>query len=244
MISVITVSHGHSRDAIRLATSLSRHMTVPFEVILIDNLNEHTNWDQLLLNAGINDFRVIRNNRPRSFSYNNNSGAGVAKFAWLAFLNPDIQLIDTSLPAWLEREPLSAGLFFPRLLNPDGSPQAHAKAKPKILNQIANLVLRFAGINRDSPQGTYWYFGAALLVTHQFFTRIGRFDTNFPLFAEDTELCDRARKMGYAVESIDTVSLIHTLGGQSKGRYLGKAIVSNVYLRLKMLKNTIDSRLS
>ena len=244
MISIVTVSHGHLEDVRHLTRSLVEHMSLPFELVVVDNLNEEYDWEGALVELGIDTVHVIRNNRPRSFSHNNNKGAAEANFPNLVFLNPDIQLIDTSLCEWLKGGHLSDGLFFPCLLNPDGSPQAHSKAKPRLFNQLINTFLRLFGIFRDSPDGTYWYFGAALIVNEDFFCRLGKFDTNFPLFAEDAELCDRARKRGFPVERIDSVQLIHQLGGQSKGKYLLKAIISNVYLRFKMLKNTIDSILT
>ncbi|WP_138380604.1 glycosyltransferase family 2 protein [Luteithermobacter gelatinilyticus] len=237
MISIITVSHGHESDIKKLVFSLSEYMECCFEFILIDNLNSTFDFEGLCQKCGLEKFSIIRNISPMSFSYNNNIGVSLASNETIVLLNPDITLFDTSLSDYLSENIINDGLYYPKLIYPDGSPQIHGKQKPNILDQIVTFFASVFGLKRESPEGSYWYFAAALICNKTFFYKLGGFDLGFPMYAEDAELCDRARALGYPVEEISRVKLMHGLGGESKNKYILKAIYSGLYFHYKSYKN-------
>ncbi|NOH99445.1 galactosyltransferase-related protein [Vibrio sp. 99-70-13A1] len=242
MLSIVTVSHGHNDMVSDLISSLVKFSSPEdFEFILIDNLNSSFFTDELLLSLGVVNFKLVKNIAPFSFSINNNIGVSLASHEHIAIINPDIQLIDNSMFEFFKKEaPLPKGLFYPSLLNPDLTYQVHGKAKPSLINQAKTTIFSLFGAKSESPKGSYWYFGAAILLNKSFFYEIGGFDIRFPMYAEDTELCDRVRKQGNKIELLEDCRLVHGLGGDSKGKYLFKAVISNLYLRYKMYKN-VDS---
>ncbi|ACH65035.1 putative glycosyltransferase [Aliivibrio fischeri MJ11] len=238
MFSVVTVSHGHNEIVCDLITSLVKFGNAEdFEFILIDNLNSSFFNEERLKSLGLIHFKLVKNVIPFSFSINNNVAVSLSSNEHIAILNPDIKLIDCSLFEFFKKRLLPKGLFYPQLLNSDLTFQIHGKAKPNLFNQVKTTIFSLFNVRSESPEGSYWYFGAAILINKSFFYEIGGFDIRFPMYAEDTELCDRVRKRGFQIERLDGCQLVHGLGGDSKGKYLFKAVISNFYLRYKMFKN-------
>ena len=237
MISIVTVSHGHHNDVEKLIASLSQHLNLKYEFILIDNLNSSFDFEGICNQFNIANFKIIKNISPMSFSINNNIGVSLCSYEKVVLLNPDICLIDNSLNKYLEEANIEDGLFYPSLLNLDGSKQVNGKAKPNFYDQVLTFFSSLLSIKRESPEGNYWYFAAAVIFNKKFFYELGGFDIKFPMYAEDTELCDRCHAYKLPVTLLDNVKLQHGLGGDSKSKYILKAVISNLYLRYKMYKN-------
>lgn len=237
MISIVTVSHGHHKDIEKLVASLAQHMTLTYELILIDNLNSFFDFDGLCKSFNISNYKIVNNVSPMSFSINNNMGVSLCVHEKVVLLNPDICLIDSSLSDYLEGKCIDDGLFYPALLNVDGSKQINGKAKPNFYDQVRTFFASILSYKRESPAGNYWYFAAAVIFNKKFFYRLGGFDIKFPMYAEDTELCDRCHAFKAPVMLLENIRLQHGLGGDSKSKYIVKAVISNLYLRFKMFKN-------
>ena len=144
-VSVIVVSHGHEVFVRKLFDSLANYFDGVFEVILIDNLNDGRGFIEWI---GSYDFKVVlvRNIKIYSFSRNNNMGVSISTFERIVLLNPDTWLEDTGLFDWLSVTDLSSNtLYFPRLLNPDGTDQEHCKKKPALVDQLVTFVFSLIG---------------------------------------------------------------------------------------------------
>ena len=239
-VSIIVVSHVHVQQGKKRLKSITKYCDFNKEVILIDNINDGISYEKISEQYGMKNIKVVRNIRPLSFAINNNVGASLASNPSLVFLNPDIELINYSLSSWLSKTKLGEQLYFPKLLNPDLTPQCHGKVKPSFFDQILTFFSSLMRFKRESKAGDYWYFGAAIICEKSFFYKLSGFDTDFPMYAEDTELCDRVRKLGFKLSLVEDIELIHGLGGDSKGKYLGKAVISNIILRYKMFMNYIS----
>ena len=237
MISIVTVSHGHHKDIEKLVSSLSQYMKLSYEFILIDNLNSSFDYEEVCHRFEIPNFKVINNISAMSFSINNNIGVSLCSYEKVVLLNPDICLIANSLNNYLEESCIVDGLFFPSLLNLDGSKQVSGKAKPNIYDQMLTFFASILSYKRESPAGNYWYFAAAVIFNKDFFYKLGGFDIKFPMYAEDTELCDRCHAFKAPVMLLENIKLQHGLGGDSKSKYIFKAVISNLYLRFKMFQN-------
>lgn len=240
MLSVVVVSHGHERFFDALLTSYLRFCDIKSQLIVVDNINDGSFFRERLSSSGV-DYIVSSNIKRRSFSENNNLGVSLAKYDNILILNPDTLFVDRSVFSYIANESLDNGLYFPTLLNPDFTVQSSSRAKPNVLSQSYRFFMKRAFGRDIVANGDYWYFGAAILCKKSFFYHIGGFDENFPMYAEDAELCDRVRKMKYEVKQLEPVKIVHHLGGESKTRYLKKAIISNIYYRYKSLKNSWHS---
>jgi GT2 family glycosyltransferase len=243
VVSFVIVSHGHENDVRNLLCSLNKYITsVPYEVILIDNLNFGEQFQSFCQQSHFKNVNLIKNSNPVSFSKNNNNGVRIAKYNRIILLNPDILVCDSSLNSLLMSwdEYIYDGLFFPSLYNEDGSRQVHSRSMPCFPFQVVDLLLTKLGLGIQKKPGNDWFYAAAVLFNKSDFYNIGGFDENFPMYAEDTEICHRAKRRGFKVELLEEVALIHKLGGEASGKYLKYAILSNFYLRFKVLKNNLD----
>ena len=237
-VSIVIVSHGHEDDVKKLFDSLATFPESMIEVILIDNLNHGILFSEWIWSYSFKT-QFVRNIKPYSFAKNNNIGVSMSSFENILLLNPDTWFEDSSLCDWLGKgEWNSNTLYYPRLFNPDGSNQIHGKKKPNLIDQLITLFFSLIGIKRSSREGSYWYFAAAVFFKRDLFVRIGGFDEMFPLYCEDVEFCDRARKMGVAIDVLQNVKVKHKLHDGSKNKYMKKAIISNIYYRVKSLYNT------
>jgi GT2 family glycosyltransferase len=238
MISIITVSHGHEIYIRKLLDSLEEFMTLEFEIILIDNLSSRGQLVDIVQKYNI-DITLIINVKQYSFSRNNNIGISCAKYTNVMLLNPDTWLVDTALNDFLLGVVLkNKCLYFPRLMNKDGTEQIHCKKKPSIINQFSTLTKIIFGKKASSPKGDYWCMAAALIINKNDFYVLGGFDENFSLYGEDTELCDRARKRGYEIKILKNVEVFHMLHDQSKSKYILRVFLSAIYYRVKSLYNS------
>ncbi len=75
---------------------------------------------------------------------------------------------------------------------------------------------------RPAPEGSSpeadWVSGACLLVRREAFEELGGFDESFFMYAEDTDLCWRARRHGWAVLVEPSAEVTH-VQGVSTGRH-------------------------
>lgn len=133
-------------------------------------------------------------------------------------LNPDTIDHDRVLPV-LARRASRPGLHAPRLLNEDGSVQRSAHPLPGTLGAFLPAALpwlphaireRAEPYRATKPRTVGWAIAACLAAP----THLIRFDERIHLFAEDMELCLRARTYGLRTYLHSDLQLTHT-GGHS-----------------------------
>lgn len=94
-ISIITINYNGLKETCMLVDSLRRHVSVNYELIIVDNgsaINEAE-----LLQLRYPETRCIRSEINRGFSGGNNIGIQAAKGKYLLFLNNDTFVTDDSL---------------------------------------------------------------------------------------------------------------------------------------------------
>lgn len=161
---------------------------------------------------------VIERRDNPGFGAANNLGLQHVTQPVTVLLNPDT--IDTRavLPQ-LARRAAQPGLHAPRLLNADGSVQRSAHPLPGTLGAFlpaalpwlpGELRVRAEPYRSPRPRTVGWAIAAALAAP----THLIRFDERIHLFAEDMDLCLRARNAGLKTYLHTDLPLIHT-GGHS-----------------------------
>ncbi len=118
------------------------------------------------------------------------------------------------------------------LHNPDGSDQPSIGKFYTPLNATLFLLgLQRFGIIDKNPTAISqvdWVKGALFMIRKEIFEKLGGFDDNIFMYAEDMELCFRAKKAGYKVSFYPEVNIIHEEQGSSNRTF---AIV-NIYKSL------------
>jgi GT2 family glycosyltransferase len=141
-------------------------------------------------------------------------------------LNPDIVVHDGALAELARRAyEQPRALHAPRLLNPDGSVQRSAHPLPGTIGAFLPAVIhppllprpireRVEPFRARSSRTVGWAIAACFAATTRTLKQLGPFDPAIHLFAEDMDLCLRARKAGLPTILHPDLQLTHT-GGHS-----------------------------
>lgn len=230
--TVIIVSY-RTRDltlaAIRSAIATTRRHAL--EVIVADNASDDGSADAVEEAFGTR-VRLLRLDRNIGFGPANNAAATHARGRWILLLNPDTVVLDDAIDTLLDAadaEP-ERGVFGGRTLFADGRLNpTNAWREPSPIS----MLLRGTGLSALFPSSPslnpetmpHWdrstsrdvdiVSGCYLLIHAELWRRLGGFDERFALYAEEFDLCRRARHLGARPRIIAGSSIIH-LGGRSE----------------------------
>ena len=164
-----------------------------FEVIVINN-----DFKKIKLADKFTfPLKIIENRNNDGFGKSNNHGAKIARGKFLFFLNPDTQLVDTSLDkalAYLEKNP-SVGILGPKIIDAQRkTPQPWTSGKKTTLLNIIFRNTFNKSWNKSFPVEVAWVSGTALLIDKKYFNQLSGFDEKFFMYFEDQDLCLRFKK--------------------------------------------------
>jgi N-acetylglucosaminyl-diphospho-decaprenol L-rhamnosyltransferase len=177
---VSVVSHLHGALLRPLLEDLARCETRGMRVVLTLNVPE-----DLPFEPGAFPFplQVLRNAAPRGFGTNHNAAFKEASAEHFAVLNPDLRLpqdpFGVLLPALADP---AVGAVAPRIVDPDGRPEDHARAFPTPLTILAKLggsKPRLQGDPSGSPFRADWIAGMFMLFRSDAFAAVGGFDESY-----------------------------------------------------------------
>jgi N-acetylglucosaminyl-diphospho-decaprenol L-rhamnosyltransferase len=190
--------------------------------------------------------RVIANARNRGFGAAVNQAASMLDADCILILNPDVQLIgglDRLAAACMEHG-VAAGV----LEDETGKPQRGFSVRR--LPTAPMLALEALGVNRawagnpinrryrcldhslDIAGPVEQAAGAFLMIRRDVFQRLGGFDESFwPVWFEDVDLAQRARRIGYPIWFVPDARARH-IGAHSVSRLAGKWRVLYWYVSL------------
>lgn len=228
MVSIIVPVYNewsYTADCLASILAFTNQDETPYEIILADDCSTDET-----INASNHFKNLIISRTPKNlgFSGNCNLGASKARGKYLLFLNNDTQVQPhwlSSLTSVYEKYPETL-ITGSKLIYADGS-----------LQEAGGIVWENAGganygRNDDTPsKPEYCYIkpcdyisGAALMVTHEFWEKVGGFDKLFePAYYEDTDLCMQARDNGGQVVLQPASQVVH-FEGKSHGTDTGSGI--------------------
>ncbi len=231
LASVIVVSF-RSADRIEgcLRSILEQELPGGFEVIVADNASDDGSAD--LVAACFPDVRLIRNSENAGFAAANNAAFAQAKGELIFLVNPDSELEPDALrnaATYLDAHP-ECGILGGLLLDDDGERAPSARRFPTLLRKV----LMLSGIaerhaeskllggadyrwhDHRVPLEVDWVPGAFTALRRRVIEQIGFFDERFYLYYEETDLCRRARRFGWAVHFIPDAVVRHSGGASSR----------------------------
>lgn len=250
-LSIIVVSFNTRELTEACLQSIFREVhkrTITTEVIVIDNAS--TDGSLELLQQHFPGVKLLAQTSNVGFAAANNLGVAHARGRYVLFLNSDTEVHEGALEE-LYTQAVAAGASIAscKLVNPDGSIQPQGGFLPT-LTRVAWWMLflddvppfswmvrpyhmeRTTFFENDRTLG--WLGGTALLFEKASFLRLKGFDENVFMYAEDVELCLRARMQGLRVYYFSKPSIMHVghgSGSTMKAR-LGE-IAGLVYLYAK-----------
>jgi len=228
-VSIIIVNW-NSVDFLRecLASIVAKTHDISYEVIVIDNASY--DGSQEMLRKEFPQVLYIQSNENLGFSKANNIAFERSAGSALLFLNPDTLVLNSAVRLMFKHLNSSAaiGAVGAGVLNSDQSLQTHyVQAFPTILNQMLvsesakrwfpkakmwgiRQVLEYAG----HPVEVEMVMGSCVMIKRDVFEKVGGFDEDYFMYAEDVALCYAIRKSGHRIDYVREAAVIHH-GGKS-----------------------------
>jgi GT2 family glycosyltransferase len=222
--AAVIVLHNSARELTALLESIDAHLAVRPQVICADSGSSDDGAD-VARNWGAEV--VVMDGNP-GYGAANNAALELVREEVTVFLNPDSLLIDGGIVRLAEIARASRALVAPSLLNDDRTLQdsAHplpggrdgylaALTVPRFLpTKLRNRLQPFRSTTRTEVG---WAIGACLAAKTSLLRQLGPFDPADFLFAEDLDLCLRARALGIPTIFDPSVSLVHSGAHTSRG---------------------------
>lgn len=215
MISVIIPAYNDVLATLQAVNSLRAYSTKPIEVLVQDDASPAHDFRRYIPREVAS---VERNEHNLGFAGNCNAGAARAHLPVLFFVNQDVWAAAGS-EGWYAAI-LSAfndpqvGVVAPRLLFPDGRVQSVGGVFDA-MSQPVHRCLGWQNLeHREIAEGREltWTTGAAIAIRTTLFRKLGGFDTSFPMYFEDVDLCLRVREAGYKVVYQPQAQFVHQVG--------------------------------
>ncbi|OOG15674.1 hypothetical protein BWD42_24295 [Sphingobacterium sp. CZ-UAM] len=225
-ISIIIVNYNTYTLTVNCIESIYKQTIGPeFEIIVVDNSSPNRDIEQL--NDIFPEVKLVLSPHNKGFGSGNNLGSTIAKGKYLLFLNSDTLLLNNAIKEfyeYMERNP-SVGICGGNLYQIDLKPGVSFERRlPGILRDFDSLIFMFLaklqfGKNLvfnfdDQPLRLKGYVsGADLCIPRELFIKVGRFDEDFFMYYEETELTYRVFEAKKEVHVIPQSKIIHLEGG-------------------------------
>jgi N-acetylglucosaminyl-diphospho-decaprenol L-rhamnosyltransferase len=221
-LSVVVPTHDTAELTAACVASVLARLPAGGELIVVDDAS--TDGTAELLAARFPAVHVERSQVNRGFSASANRGAALAGGDILLLLNSDTRVLDGALEALLAAfaaEP-RLGVAGAQLVYPDGRPQWSAGPVPTLLwmtvmaSGAATVLRRLDRRPAAAPGGAAvevgWVTGAALAVRRAAWDEVGPLDEGVLFYAQDLDLCVRARAAGWRVALVPAARIEHHHG--------------------------------
>lgn len=224
-IAAIVVTH-QSAGTIGECLSRLRAAEGVAEIRVVDN-DSRDGTLEIVQRQALADpcIRFIANPDNPGFAVACNQGAADSQASWLAFVNPDCFVAADSLARLRDHaESLGDALLGADLVGEDGVRDMAARRRdPDFAAMLRDPSCAQLGVEIDPAQALQpveAVSGALMLLPRVLFERVGGFDQNYRLHAEDLDLCRRVRNASATVACANDVSVVHVRGVSSRSRPL------------------------
>ena len=226
-----------------------------FPVIIVDNSNS----DELdLIVQKYNNIKLIKSSKNLGYGKANNLAIKSAVTSYILIVNPDIILdvgsINHLLKSFL-KDPDKIGILGPSLYDEDMNRRTNGSKS--YVNQLKGHKVSNKSNNIPLDETCCEFLmGCCYLMKRDFFNILGGFDTNFFMYYEDSDLCDRCLQEGRYLMEVPSAKLIHLENSSSKKNFFTNTKLSLIhkissyiylkkntsfrYLTLHIIKNFIE----
>lgn len=228
-LCVVVISYNTREMTLACLESVYSETEAPLELIVVDN--DSTDGSPEAISTQFPQATLIAESTNHGFARAHDIALPHASAPWLLLLNPDTIVLDGALDkllAYAKSTP-DAGiwggrtLFGDRSLNPTS---CWGKMTPfSLLSRLLFLSSLFPSSQffnseemgrwqRDEPREVDLVTGCLFLMRRKDWDRLGGFDPAFTMYGEETDLCLRARAMGFRPRITPDATIVH-YGGAS-----------------------------
>ena len=196
-----------------LSSIFKQLQNINFEVFVVDNASQDNSVE--LVSQQFSQVKLIINKNNAGFARANNQAIKQSCGEYILLLNPDTQLIDSSLIDLIKfvEQKKDAAIVGPKLLYPDKSTQASVRRLPSFWDQFFILLKLHNFFPYLGPLKKYHMLdfaydkvsevdqtmGAAMLIRREVFDKVGLFDEKFWAIFEEVDFCQRAKAAGFKI---------------------------------------------
>ena len=225
LVSIVIVNYNTEKllsDCLKSIYEYTRN--VSFEIIVVDNNSEEGSLDTLISSYPQVYFQLLGNNL--GFGAANNIGVSVAKGNYVFFLNPDTILVSDAVSILYKylMQHTGTGVCGGNLYKKDMSPAESFQGKSFRSRYNWEILMLFnkkweTGFNySDDNCEVRAIMGADFFMRKDLFLEVKGFDTDFFMYFEEVELCDRVKNAGYKIVSVPAAKIIHLEGGSAENK--------------------------
>jgi N-acetylglucosaminyl-diphospho-decaprenol L-rhamnosyltransferase len=227
-IAAVVVNHEAGDDLLACVASLRAEGVV--DVIVVDNASSDGSAEALLSADG--EVRLVLTGTNLGYGAAANRGVDVSGREFVLVSNPDVAVHRGALWALAEvlRTDPTLAIVGPRILEADGTRYPSARRFPSFVDAIGHALLgdlipgnrftrryRLGYLDAETVTDVDWVSGACFLARRRALQELKGFDESYFMYAEDTDLCWRARRAGWGVLFVPGAVVTH-LQGLSTGR--------------------------
>lgn len=227
--SIVVVSWECGDHLARLIASMNKWLARETELVLIDNSSQDLPHRRLPQWKGLVRYRQCEENL--GFGAAVNHGVALARGKAVTVLNPDTELLDSSLEDLAIHAFETRTICGPRVLDDNGRPEPSASGPevgawpwiraltPGALNPPL-LQIRTEPWRLNRSQKVAWLTGACISARRVDLLDLGPFSPEFHMYGEDMDLGLRASAAG--IDSVfcpDIARIVHHGRGSSEQRY-------------------------
>jgi len=233
-LSILVISYNTRDITLECLESVCRYPpSVSHEVIVVDNASQDGSAEAVA--AQFPQMTLMASKDNLGFGGGNNLAAERARGRRLLLLNPDTIVFETTFDeVWnfAERQP-HRGIWGGRTLHRDGSLNPPSCWRDiSIWSLFASAVglqhlfpssrvfswETYGGWKRDTERDVDIVAGCFLLIDSDLWRRLAGFDRTFFMYAEEADLCIRARALGARPAITPAAELIHLGGASTESR--------------------------
>jgi GT2 family glycosyltransferase len=203
---------------------LSNTESLNYEIIVVDNAS-NDNSENIIAEKYGEKVLYIPLSENVGFGRANNEGIKASKGRNIFLLNPDTVLLNNAvkiLSDYLDENP-ETGIAGGNLFDVNKAPAySYRFFFPSLFWEINDMFLAYpeklifgknACFNSSSqPLVVAYITGADMMISRKAFDKAGRFDPDFFLYFEESDLAFRVRKSGFLIKSVPQAEIIHLEG--------------------------------
>ncbi len=251
-LSIIILSYNTSQITNECLTCLKKSIDFcksklknNIEVIVLDNASSDNSVETIEKNHKW--VKLIKSKQNLGFSKGNNEAFKKCSNPYILLLNSDSFVKPETLFQALEffKNNPKASVLGAKLTNRKNKYQPSAGFLPNLFNNftwqmgveampyLGSLIKPIHERNENFYSKTEkvgWIMGAFFMIKRNVYKKLGGFDENIFMYAEDLELCFRIKKAGYKIFYTPKINIVH-LGCASSNHDLEKPL----YLELKSI---------
>ena len=233
LLTIIILGYNSERWIEKQFDSILSYRNIYFEIIFFDN-NSTDNSNKILAKYKNNKHvKIIFSKKNLGYAMGNNEAFKLSNSKYVLFLNNDTYFDEHSLRnLFIFLKNKKQEIFGLNIKNYDGS----------MIDEKQTMSVDIFGYPVPSDK-LFYIDGSSIGFDSKIFEKLGMFDEDHFIFAEDIDICWRAIISGYSLSVCNNSNIYHYMGGSAEGSKTrnGVAHKTSEFRRFHTEKNTLTN---